>query len=317
MRPTCRAAANPRPRCLRPRSPTTLRGLPTCSIRCASASSMSPATRRGSLIAAELALLRPDAVRRVVLVGVPVFDARERESFNSRPCPARAREDGSHLVEEWQRSRRSRGPHATLAQFTDDLAAVLRAGDESSWSLAAAANYAAGERLPLLRQPVMILRPRDECWDMTARTDAARDARRSTCRSTTAACSTSPRASSRATHGISRLKPYDAGASVSPRVRAEKTDRQAGGEPLDGVHARARQLAGRRSYAVTRRPAARHLPSTAARMPRRAQSTMCSRARSVPSLPRIMRRARRRPRHARRRPRAVAAASRAALAAAR
>ena len=133
----------------------------------------------GSLIAAELALQRPDAVRRVVLVGVPVFDARERESFNSRPCPARAREDGSHLVEEWQRSRRSRGPQATLAQLTDDLAAVLRAGDESSWSLAAAANYAAGERLPLLRQPVMILRPRDECWDMTTRTETLlRDVRR-------------------------------------------------------------------------------------------------------------------------------------------
>ncbi len=133
----------------------------------------------GSLIAAELALMRPDVVRRVVLVGVPVVDARERESFNSRPCPARAREDGAHLVEEWQRSRRSRGPHATLAQLTDDLAAVLRAGDESSWSLAAAANYAAGERLPLLRQPVMILRPRDECWDMTARTETLlRDARR-------------------------------------------------------------------------------------------------------------------------------------------
>jgi pimeloyl-ACP methyl ester carboxylesterase len=133
----------------------------------------------GSLIAAELALIKPDVVRRLVLVGVPVFDARERESFNSRPWPMRAREDGSHLVEEWQRSRRSRGPQATLAQLTDDLAAVMRAGDESSWSMAAAANYAAGERLPLIRQPVMVLRPRDECWDMTPRTETLlRDARR-------------------------------------------------------------------------------------------------------------------------------------------
>ena len=89
----------------------------------------------GSLVAAELALLRPEVVRRLVLVSVPVFDAREREAFNARPWPVRAKDDGSHLVEEWQRSRRSRGPQATLSQVTDDLAACLRAGEEASWSM--------------------------------------------------------------------------------------------------------------------------------------------------------------------------------------
>jgi len=133
----------------------------------------------GSLVAAELALLRPDVVRRLVLIGVPMFDARERESFNSRPWPVRAREDGGHLVEEWQRSRRSRGPQATLSQLTEDVAAVTRAGDEASWSMAAAANYAGGERLPLIKQPVLVLRPHDECWDMTTRAEPLlRDARR-------------------------------------------------------------------------------------------------------------------------------------------
>ena len=33
-------------------------------------------------------------------------------------------------------------------------------------------NYAAGERLPLVRQPVLLLRPRDEFWDMTGRAEA-------------------------------------------------------------------------------------------------------------------------------------------------
>jgi hypothetical protein len=37
---------------------------------------------------------------------------------------------------------------------------------------AAAANYPAGERLPLLRQPTLVLRAKDEFWDMTARADA-------------------------------------------------------------------------------------------------------------------------------------------------
>jgi pimeloyl-ACP methyl ester carboxylesterase len=40
-------------------------------------------------------------------------------------------------------------------------------------------SYPLGERLPLLRQPVMILRARDELWESTGRTEALlRDARR-------------------------------------------------------------------------------------------------------------------------------------------
>ena len=128
--------------------------------------------QNGSLAAVELAIARPEQVRRVLLAGTPVFDARERETFNARPWPAHAREDGSHLVEEWQRIRRSRGVHATVARLGVDLAAALRAGDSAAWGTAAAANYAAGERLPLVRQPVLLLRPRDEFWDMTGRAEA-------------------------------------------------------------------------------------------------------------------------------------------------
>jgi len=133
----------------------------------------------GSLVAAELALARPEQVRRVILVGVPVFDAKEREAFNARPWPARAREDGSHLIDEWQRVRRCRGALAPLSRLGEDLAATLQAGDTSAWGPAAAANYAAGERLPLLRQQVLVLRPKDEFWDMTARAESLmREARR-------------------------------------------------------------------------------------------------------------------------------------------
>ena len=133
----------------------------------------------GSLVAAELALARPEQVRRVIFAGLPVFDARERETYNARPWPGKAREDGSHLVEEWQRIRRSRGAAASLGRLGEDLAGALRAGETAAWLPAAAANYAAGERLPLLRQPMLVLRARDEFWDMTGRADALlRDARR-------------------------------------------------------------------------------------------------------------------------------------------
>jgi pimeloyl-ACP methyl ester carboxylesterase len=123
----------------------------------------------GALSAVELALARPQQVRRVVLASVPVYDAREREAFNARPWPARAREDGGHLVEEWQRIRNARGAKAPMSRLAEDLSGSLRAGDSAVWAPAAAANYPAGERLPLLRQPALVLRPRDEFWDMCGR----------------------------------------------------------------------------------------------------------------------------------------------------
>jgi pimeloyl-ACP methyl ester carboxylesterase len=133
----------------------------------------------GSLAAVELAIARPEQVRRVMLAGVPVFDSKERENFNARPWPARARDDGSHLVDEWQRVRKSRGVHATIARLGEDLAAALRAGDAAAWGTTAAANYPAGERLPLLRQQTLVLRARDELWEMTSRAEALmREARR-------------------------------------------------------------------------------------------------------------------------------------------
>ncbi|HQR48867.1 MAG TPA: alpha/beta fold hydrolase [Steroidobacteraceae bacterium] len=133
----------------------------------------------GSLAAIELAIARPEQVRRVVLASVPVFDAKDREAFNSRPWPPRAREDGSHLAEEWQRIRRARGSHAVPSRMSEDLSSALRAGDSAVWGPSAAANYPAGERLPLLRQPTLVLRPHDEYWDMGARVDVLiRESRR-------------------------------------------------------------------------------------------------------------------------------------------
>ena len=58
------------------------------------------------------------------------------------------------------------------ARIGEALAATLRAGEAASWGTSAAAEYAAGERLPLLRQPALVLRARDEFWDMTPRADA-------------------------------------------------------------------------------------------------------------------------------------------------
>ncbi len=119
----------------------------------------------GALVAAELGIQRPVQIRRVVVVSVPVFNLEEREAFNSRPWQSPATEDGSHLLREWQRQLQGRGAGVTLEDCAAGLAERLQGGANAVWGASAAHNYAANERLPLLRQPVLIIRPRDELWD--------------------------------------------------------------------------------------------------------------------------------------------------------
>lgn len=125
----------------------------------------------GSAIAAEVAIARPQQVRRVAMAAVPVFDAAEREAFRQTPWPVPVREDGAHLAEEWQRSVRWRGPGVTLEQLADGFADKLGNGAHAWWGAAAAVDYDAGSRLPQVTQPVLVLRPNDDLWEITPRAE--------------------------------------------------------------------------------------------------------------------------------------------------
>ncbi len=93
--------------------------------------------RSGSLIAAELAVARPQQVRRLVLVGVPVLNEPEREALKRASRPAPTVDDGRHLTNEW--------------------------------SVSAALSYPAADRLVAIGQPVLVLRPKDDLWEPTGR----------------------------------------------------------------------------------------------------------------------------------------------------
>jgi pimeloyl-ACP methyl ester carboxylesterase len=125
--------------------------------------------RAGSLIAAELAVVRPQQVRRVVMAGVPVFSEGEREGLKRSPWPVAPAEDGSHLAVEWRRLVETRGAGANLQSTARSVAERLHNGPNASWSVTAAAHYPVAERLVEIRQPVMVLRPRDDLWEATAR----------------------------------------------------------------------------------------------------------------------------------------------------
>jgi pimeloyl-ACP methyl ester carboxylesterase len=86
----------------------------------------------GAAIAAELAIARPKVVRRVVMIGAPVLDAAERRSY------------------------RELSPPEGMSQG-------------ALWTRSAVIEWPAQERLPLVKQPLLVLRPKDNFWEAGAR----------------------------------------------------------------------------------------------------------------------------------------------------
>jgi pimeloyl-ACP methyl ester carboxylesterase len=121
----------------------------------------------GALIATELAIQRPEQIRRVVLTALPIFTAQQREDFTARVNAARIEEGGGHLTREWSESLARRGPGMTIEAVAEYFAEKLRNGPNAWWGGSAAHQYATVERLPLLRQPVLVLRPKDHTWDLS------------------------------------------------------------------------------------------------------------------------------------------------------
>jgi pimeloyl-ACP methyl ester carboxylesterase len=123
----------------------------------------------GALIAAEIAIVRPDVVRRMVLTGVPLLNEAERAAFRKTPWPAPLAEDGSHLLTEWKRSVQWRGPGVSLESLAASFAEKLRSGPQGHWGASAVMDYPAVERLRAINQQVLVLRPKDALWEATAR----------------------------------------------------------------------------------------------------------------------------------------------------
>ena len=86
----------------------------------------------GAAVAAELAITRPKQVRRVVMVGAPALDAAERRSYR-------------------------------------DLSAPAGMSQGAAWARSAVIDWDADSRLPQLKQPLLVLRPKDNFWEAGGR----------------------------------------------------------------------------------------------------------------------------------------------------
>lgn len=86
----------------------------------------------GAAVATEIAIARPKIVRRVVMVGAPALEAEQRRSYRELSAP-----EGT--------------PRGAL------------------WARRAAIDWDPDARLPQLKQPLLVLRPRDNFWDAGGR----------------------------------------------------------------------------------------------------------------------------------------------------
>jgi len=127
----------------------------------------------GARITAELAIARPQQVRRVMLWGAPCYSPQERAGLLQAATTPGTREDGGDVVEEWQRMLQRKGANSPPAALAEELGDRLRAGASGTRALAAAIEYPTLERLPLVKQPALVLRLRDESWDQSPRVRAA------------------------------------------------------------------------------------------------------------------------------------------------
>lgn len=121
----------------------------------------------GALIGSELALRRPKQIRRLVLIGMPVFTQQEIDAFFEIPWPLPMKEDGSHITAEWERSVKWAGPGMTLPLIQRGFVDKLKAGDRAFWGGRAAMLYPYAEKLPQIQQPILALGPKDDLWEIS------------------------------------------------------------------------------------------------------------------------------------------------------
>lgn len=118
----------------------------------------------GTLVAVEVALQRPDQVRRVMLSGVPLFEGKEREERRTQLVErytALDKEDASHIERFWISTVEKRRPEMSFKRAAEHAYDQYRAGQRFWWAFLGVMNYDTSMKLASLRQPVLILNIHD------------------------------------------------------------------------------------------------------------------------------------------------------------
>lgn len=125
----------------------------------------------GSLLAIEMALARPDAVRQIALTGIPMRSAAERaELLAKAKQPLVLDEQGTVAVNQakqlWDYVVAQRTPGIPLAHQAALWIDKFRAFDKSSWAYVGVWGYDY-ERLKRVTQPALLIQPDEAINDVS------------------------------------------------------------------------------------------------------------------------------------------------------
>ncbi len=112
----------------------------------------------GTFVAIELAVTRPDLVRKVVLMGVPFYLGEARAAQYQRTVVDEPLTEEFESLRKWWEFRVTHRPEGvTLERAYDMFVDTLKPKDRHAWPYRAVFTYPAEQRAPLVKQPVLIL----------------------------------------------------------------------------------------------------------------------------------------------------------------
>jgi len=112
----------------------------------------------GAMVAIELAVTRPDLVRKLLLMGIPYYDSESRKAeYEKYVVDKPIQQDLSGLQGSWDFAVSNRQEGVSLERGYDNFVDVLKAQDRRTWAYHAVFSYPAENRAPLVTQPVLIL----------------------------------------------------------------------------------------------------------------------------------------------------------------
>ena len=122
----------------------------------------------GSCEAVELAVTQTERVRRCGVLALPVLTRAQAETFRGEYQPPREPQlDGSHLLDPWHWWLRWLPAAWGLDLIHQRTLDVLKAEPDAWWAYHSVFDYAFAEALARVTQPLLVLAPRDDLWELT------------------------------------------------------------------------------------------------------------------------------------------------------
>ena len=123
----------------------------------------------GASIAVELANMEPKRINKMMLVGLALFNQKERKDFFERPWPAPREEGGQHLITEWQRSHKWRGAGQSDASVERTFVEKISAGQTAWWGARAVMRHDLKAALIKNKTPALVINSKDDLFNVTPR----------------------------------------------------------------------------------------------------------------------------------------------------